>query len=153
MCSLIWHVFGTTGDTTAEAMACRWQRDKRSFGNIRRLPSGRYQVRFTAPDGSYVTAPQTFAARIDAEAFAGRPAPQIDTMWDATAVTDAERDHVRRLRRGVAGGPAGRRSPDQGPHPGALPRDPRRPPAAGVRHPPARRDQAEGCPRLARQAP
>ena len=43
--------------------------DKRSFGNIRQLPSGRYQVRFTAPDGIYVKAPKTFAARIDAEAW------------------------------------------------------------------------------------
>jgi integrase len=54
-------------------------RDKRPFGNIRRLPSRRYQVRFTAPNGSYVTAPHTFAARIDAEAWLADRRREIDT--------------------------------------------------------------------------
>jgi integrase len=54
-------------------------RDKRPFGNIRRLPSRRYQVRFTTPDGGYVTAPQTFAARIDAEAWLADRRREIDT--------------------------------------------------------------------------
>jgi integrase len=54
-------------------------RDKRPFGNIRQLPSGRYQVRFTAPNGSYVTAPRTFAARIDAEAWLADRRREIDT--------------------------------------------------------------------------
>ena len=42
---------------------------KRSFGSIRKLPSGRFQARYTAPSGSMVSAPTTFAARIDAEAW------------------------------------------------------------------------------------
>ena len=42
---------------------------KRSFGSIRRLPSGRYQARYTAPLGQVVAAPTTFSARIDAEAW------------------------------------------------------------------------------------
>jgi len=54
-------------------------RDKRLFGNIRRLPSGRYQCRFTDPDGRYVTAPHTFAARIDAEAWLADRRREIDT--------------------------------------------------------------------------
>jgi integrase len=53
-------------------------RDKRPFGNIRRLPSRRYQVRFTDPNGRYVTAPKTFAARIDAETWLGDRRREID---------------------------------------------------------------------------
>ncbi len=42
---------------------------KRTFGSLRRLPSGRYQVRYVGPTGEAVTAPTTFTARIDAEAW------------------------------------------------------------------------------------
>jgi integrase len=66
--------------------------DKRAFGNIRQLPSGRYQVRFTAPDGSYITAPKTFAARIDAEAWLTDRRREIDAkLWNAAAVAKPER--------------------------------------------------------------
>jgi integrase len=66
--------------------------DKRAFGNIRQLPSGRYQVRFTAPDGSYVKAPKTFAARIDAEAWLTDRRREIDAkLWNAAAVAPPAR--------------------------------------------------------------
>ena len=42
---------------------------KRGFGSIRRLPSGRYQARYTGPAGVTVPAPTTFTARMDAEAW------------------------------------------------------------------------------------
>jgi integrase len=44
-------------------------RDKRPFGTIRRLPSGRYQALYTNTAGKRVTAPHTFHARIDAEGY------------------------------------------------------------------------------------
>ena len=44
-------------------------RDKRLFGTIRRLPSGRYQALNTNTAGKRVTAPHTFAARIDADGW------------------------------------------------------------------------------------
>ena len=44
-------------------------RDKRLFGTIRKLPSGRYQALYTSTGGRRVSAPKTFAARIDAEAY------------------------------------------------------------------------------------
>ncbi len=44
-------------------------RDKRPFGTIRRLPSGRYQALYTNPAGRRVVAPHTFTARIDAEGW------------------------------------------------------------------------------------
>jgi integrase len=62
------------------------KRDKRSFGNIRKLPSGRYQVRYTGPDGTYVTGHRTYAARADAEAFLTDRRREIDAEeWTAAA--------------------------------------------------------------------
>jgi integrase len=67
-------------------------RDKRTFGSIRKLPSGRFQVRYTGPDGSYITAPKTFGAKIDAEAFLTDRRREIDRgLWDATATKQVER--------------------------------------------------------------
>jgi len=51
---------------------------KRSFGNVRKLPSGRFQARYTAPDGGYITAPRTFAAKIHAEAWLSDRLREID---------------------------------------------------------------------------
>ena len=42
---------------------------RRSFGNIRRLPSGRWQATYRAPDGSRVGAPTTYTTKLDAEAW------------------------------------------------------------------------------------
>lgn len=43
--------------------------ERRTFGSIRRLGSGRYQARYTGPDLNVYTAPETFTAKIDAEAW------------------------------------------------------------------------------------
>jgi integrase len=51
---------------------------KRYFGNVRRLPSGRYQARYTGPDGATYTArtqtggPLTFDSRQYADAYLSR---------------------------------------------------------------------------------
>lgn len=45
------------------------KRSKRTFGNITQLKSGRWQVKYTGPDGVRRYAPHTFATRIDAEGF------------------------------------------------------------------------------------
>lgn len=42
-------------------------RRKRSFGRIRRLPSGRFQARYLGPDGVDRPAPETFATKTDAD--------------------------------------------------------------------------------------
>jgi integrase len=43
---------------------------RRGFGTVRKLPSGRYQARYTHPDtGLLVSAPTTFAAKGDASRF------------------------------------------------------------------------------------
>lgn len=41
----------------------------RRFGNVRKLPSGRFQVRYPGPDGLVRTAPETFARKSDADRY------------------------------------------------------------------------------------
>ena len=42
---------------------------KRSFGQLRRLPSGRWQAGYTGVDTRVHRAPTTFTAKIDAEGW------------------------------------------------------------------------------------
>jgi integrase len=42
---------------------------RRRFGDIRKLPSGRFQARYRAPDGLERRAPETFATKTDAEVW------------------------------------------------------------------------------------
>ena len=42
---------------------------KSTFGNVRQLPSGRYQVRYTGSDGLQHTAPRTYGTKADANAY------------------------------------------------------------------------------------
>lgn len=42
---------------------------KRGFGQITRLPSGRYRARYTGPDTALHNAPHTFETKLDAEAW------------------------------------------------------------------------------------
>jgi integrase len=51
---------------------------KRGFGSIRKLPSGRFQARYSSPSGQTVTAPSTFTARIDAEAWLAAERRQVE---------------------------------------------------------------------------
>ncbi len=60
-----------TGPTPRSSESARRPRPARkntrdSFGSVRRLPSGRYQVRFSDAGGNRHTAPDTFATRRDA---------------------------------------------------------------------------------------
>lgn len=58
---------------------------KRSFASIEQLPSKRWRVRYTGPDGAIHKAPHTFAARIEAEAYAIAVRRRIDRdQWNAT---------------------------------------------------------------------
>jgi integrase len=59
---------------------------KRSFGNLRKLPSGRWQARYTGPDTREYKAPSTFAAKIDAEAWLTDRRREIDReLWSPPA--------------------------------------------------------------------
>ncbi len=55
---------------------------RRSFGYIRKLPSGRFQAMYTAPDGLRRTAPSTFATKTDASQWLNRVQVSIvDGRW------------------------------------------------------------------------
>jgi integrase len=59
---------------------------RRRFGSIRKLPSGRWQAAYSAPDGSRVTAPKTFAKQGDAEAWLVDRRREIDRgLWNPDA--------------------------------------------------------------------
>ena len=62
---------------------------KSSFGNLRRLPSRRWQARYTGPDGLTHTAPVTFQTRGDAEAFlATVRADLVRGIWQPAAADE-----------------------------------------------------------------
>lgn len=50
-------------------MAGKRRRTRRSFGAVRKLPSGRYQASYLDPTGQRRNAPETFTAKIDADAW------------------------------------------------------------------------------------
>lgn len=50
-------------------MAATRRRGRRSFGAVRKLPSGRYQASYLDPAGKRRTAPETFTAKMDADAW------------------------------------------------------------------------------------
>jgi integrase len=65
-------------------------RDKRPFGCIRRLPSGRYQALYTTPTKRRVSAPGTFAARIDAEGWLHQRRVEVEAgRWNPAAAVKA----------------------------------------------------------------
>lgn len=59
---------------------------KSSFGSPRRLPSKRWQARYTGPDGQEHRAPTTYAAKIDANAWLAAERRLIELgMWTPPA--------------------------------------------------------------------
>jgi integrase len=66
-------------------------RPKRTFANITQLPSKRWQVKYTGPDGVRRYAPHTFDTRLTAEAFVVKTRRKIDRdQWDATDLEPKE---------------------------------------------------------------
>ncbi len=68
-------------------------RQRRSFGRIRRCqPSGRYQASYTGPDGVLHKAPDTFAAKIDAEGWLHERRREIDrNLWSPPAKAEEKK--------------------------------------------------------------
>ena len=61
-------------------------RRKRSFGGLRKLPSGRWQANYTGPDGALHKATTTFALAQDAEAWLTDRRREIDReQWSPSA--------------------------------------------------------------------
>lgn len=69
----IWHRSGAEGKIMAESQEHRGGGNKKgtraSFGNVRKLRSGRFQARFTGPDGQQHLGPTTFETKGDAQAW------------------------------------------------------------------------------------
>lgn len=65
---------------------------KREFGSIRKLPSGRWQARYLAEDGTPRTAPTTFSTRVDASTYlAGVATDMRRGLWIDARSPDAPR--------------------------------------------------------------
>src|SRR5690625_3571686 len=61
-----------------------------SFGSIRKLPSGRFQARYTGPDGLTHRAPTTFDTKGDAEAWLSLRRSEITlAKWRPPAPDDS----------------------------------------------------------------
>lgn len=83
----------TSKSTSSRNPSVRRRSSRRTFGAIRRLPSGRYQARYQGPDGRDHTAPTTFVRKDEADAWlATIRADMVRGSWrdpDAGAVTVA----------------------------------------------------------------
>jgi integrase len=67
-------------------------RERRSFGRLRRLPSGRFQAAYQGPDGKLHTAKSTFGARDDAESWLSDRRKEIDReLWNPGAAKAAKK--------------------------------------------------------------
>ena len=64
-------------------------RQRRSFGRIRKLPSGRYQASYQGPDLKVHTAPNTYATKVDAEGWLTDRRREIDReLWSPPATPE-----------------------------------------------------------------
>jgi integrase len=63
---------------------------RRDFGTVRRLPSGRWQARYAAPDGARVTAERTFATRAEAASYLAGVQADLDRGTYVDPVAGAE---------------------------------------------------------------
>lgn len=64
-------------------------RQRRSFGRIRKLPSGRHQASYLGPDLKVHAADHTFAAKVDAEAWLTDRRREIDReLWSPPATAE-----------------------------------------------------------------
>jgi len=71
------------------------RRRRRGFGAIRKLPSGRFQASYVGPDANRYTAPDTFDASIDAEAWLAMVRARIAAGAWRSPAADAEAEADR----------------------------------------------------------
>ena len=86
----IWHEILILGERAACSMVKKSggnsKGKKNSFGSIRKLPSGRYQARYTAPNGKEERAPRTFDTLGTARKFLSvKEAEIITNSWNPSA--------------------------------------------------------------------
>lgn len=89
------------------------RQEKRTFGEISPLPSGRYRARYRGPDGERYPAPVTFLSRMDAETWLSAQArkvssgdwtPPVGVVAEGGRFEEFARESLsrRRLRPGTA---------------------------------------------------
>ena len=86
----IWHGIKCPGIGTGEKLDRKSggnnRGSKSSFGSVRKLPSGKYQARYTAPNGKTLTAPVTFETLGTARKFLSLKESEIITnTWNPSA--------------------------------------------------------------------
>lgn len=84
-------------------MAATRRRGRRSFGAVRKLPSGRYQASYLDPAGTRRTAPETFTAKMDADGWLAMQRAAIESgSWrgrdDRTTVGEFADEWVKALQ-------------------------------------------------------
>lgn len=73
--------------------------NRRGFGQITKLPSGRYRARYTGPDGALHNAPTTFDTKLDAEAWLTDERRLISAgTWASPAARRASAEAARAAR-------------------------------------------------------
>ena len=87
---------------------------RRSYGSVRKLPSGRYQATFIGPDGIRRPASQTFVAKADATRWLSKTETEVSSgTWvapSAAQVTLAAYAEDWRAQRTVKGRPLAART-------------------------------------------
>jgi integrase len=87
---------------------------RRSYGSVRKLPSGRYQATFIGPDGMRRPAPQTFVAKADATRWLSKTETEVSSgTWvdpSAAQVTLAAYAEAWLAQRTVKGRPLAART-------------------------------------------
>src|SRR6204780_4484784 len=63
----------------------------RRFGSVRKLPSGRYQIRYPGPDGRIRSGPETFERKSDAD----KALVLVEAQMSSGSWTDPERGKVK----------------------------------------------------------
>ncbi len=72
----------SSGTYLARPHEIRGAMARSDFGNTRKLPSGRYQARYTGPDGREYKAPTTFRTKMDAQSWLIDRRREIDReLW------------------------------------------------------------------------
>ena len=70
------------------------KRTRRSFGKIKKLPSGRYQASYLGPDGERHNGPVTFLAKQHADQWLAMRQSEIRAELEAARPTRGGRDPI-----------------------------------------------------------
>ena len=70
---------------------------RRAFGSIRKARSGRFEVRYTGPDGGKYTAGRSFVRKVDASAFLAHVEAEISEGTWVSPKESRERERAQEV--------------------------------------------------------